>query len=174
MEQFVKCRGFGGKYSVSNEGRVFSHISKKYMEPQVTRLGYIRIRMTDVEGLRRGHYVHRLVAKEFCEGYEEGLEVNHIDGDKLNNKASNLEWVTREENVRDTVSRGTHSNKEATEKLKRKVLMMDSKGEIEKEFSSISEAVLETGLDQGSISKVCMGQRITAGGFKWKYAENKA
>ncbi len=43
-------------------------------------------------------FVHRLVAQYFCDGYAEGLVVNHIDGDKTNNRSSNLEWVTRSEN----------------------------------------------------------------------------
>lgn len=39
-------------------------------------------------------FVHRLVALAWCDGYTEGLQVNHRDGNKLNNHASNLEWVT--------------------------------------------------------------------------------
>jgi hypothetical protein len=42
--------------------------------------------------------VHRLVAGAFVPGYRRGLHVNHIDGDKLNNHADNLEWVTCQEN----------------------------------------------------------------------------
>jgi hypothetical protein len=52
------------------------------------------------EGKRRPVEVHRLVARAFVPGYFEGATVDHLDGDKTNNAASNLEWVTRSENTR--------------------------------------------------------------------------
>lgn len=42
--------------------------------------------------------IHRLVAIHFCEGFKEGLVVNHKDGNTLNNHYSNLEWVTQKQN----------------------------------------------------------------------------
>ena len=48
---------------------------------------------------RRNFTVHSLVAKYFVDGYKEGLVVNHIDGNTLNNNPNNLEWVTQRENV---------------------------------------------------------------------------
>ena len=47
-----------------------------------------------------GEYVHRMVAEVYCEGYSPELTVNHIDLDKANNDASNLEWVTLQQNLR--------------------------------------------------------------------------
>lgn len=44
--------------------------------------------------------VHRLVASAYCEGFAPGLTVNHKDGNKLNNRASNLEWITKADNLR--------------------------------------------------------------------------
>lgn len=44
--------------------------------------------------------VHRLIAKAFVPGYEDGLTVNHINGNKMDNRAENLEWVTLAENTR--------------------------------------------------------------------------
>ncbi|MBQ5674818.1 MAG: HNH endonuclease, partial [Lachnospiraceae bacterium] len=47
--------------------------------------------------------IHRFVATEFIPNPENKPEVNHIDGNKMNNSAANLEWVTRSENVRHSV-----------------------------------------------------------------------
>ena len=61
----------------------------------VGKNGYERV---GFHGGQETVFVHRLVARAFCEGYADSLEVNHKDGDKLNNAAENLEWVTRSEN----------------------------------------------------------------------------
>ena len=88
-------------YLVSDEGDVVSLHggTRRVLKPSLDRYGYLRV------GLSKGGktctmFVHRLVAKAFCEGYEEGLTVNHIDENKINNVSSNLEWVSRGDNAR--------------------------------------------------------------------------
>jgi len=67
----------------------------------LNRKGYCVI---NLKGKR--HFVHRLVAKYFVLNKEEKAQVNHIDGNKLNNHVSNLEWVTNQENRNHAVSMG--------------------------------------------------------------------
>lgn len=76
------------KYEVSNLGRV-----KKngiIINQKINKIGYY-----DIGGFR----IHRAVAELFVPNPNNYNEVNHIDGNKLNNNSSNLEWVTRNENM---------------------------------------------------------------------------
>lgn len=66
--------------------------------------GYYLISLS-FEG-KTSHRLHRLVARFFVDGFKDGLSVNHIDGDRKNNSASNLEWVTHKQNMRNAIDRG--------------------------------------------------------------------
>lgn len=91
-------------YEVSNLGRVkrikagmgarASKILKQYLGSD----GYMRIGLT-VNNKEKYFFVHRLVATAFIPNLENKPQVNHIDGNKLNNSVSNLEWVTAQENI---------------------------------------------------------------------------
>lgn len=102
--------GYDGLYESSNLGRIrswargFPHI----MSQHKNNSGYLIVRIKEKTKL-----VHRMVALAFCDGYSEGLCVNHIDAVRTNNHASNLEWVTYKENIRDCMRRGTHNYKSA-------------------------------------------------------------
>jgi NUMOD4 motif/HNH endonuclease len=89
LDRFVNC---GPK---SGGGVKFS--SGKILKPFISKsTGYLQIALS---GKKRAN-VHRLVALAFCGGFSEEKDVNHKDGVKTNNKASNLEWVSRSENVK--------------------------------------------------------------------------
>lgn len=126
MEFWKDIPGYEGYYQVSNYGRVKSLPRKIYNKGNKSfcfNKGRILKYSSDVgdykyvilfkaNDKRRTLKIHRLVAHAFCGGYEEGLEVNHKDGDRHNNKSDNLEWVTRSQNVRDTYKRGRNTNGE--------------------------------------------------------------
>lgn len=96
---------FEGRYQVSNLGRVRSIVTNhgKYQEREVTQrirsktcqYYYVQLWKKDSPTTCA---VHRLVAKAFVNNPDSKPMVNHIDGCKLNNNASNLEWVTCSEN----------------------------------------------------------------------------
>jgi len=114
-EIWKDIEGYNKIYQVSNLGRVRSLDRKifnngngawcnqkgKVLKPNTDSGGYPYVGLYDVNNKRTSSVkVHRLVAFAFCGGYEEGLEVNHINGIRNDNRAENLEWVTRSGNSR--------------------------------------------------------------------------
>tara|TARA_R110000744_G_C19024108_1_gene524617 strand:+ start:64 stop:546 length:483 start_codon:yes stop_codon:yes gene_type:complete len=87
-------------YEVTKEGEIISHsISGKQMVLSTSQSTKYKMVSLYLNGVTVNKYVHRLVAEQYCERPEGCNEVDHIDGDKFNNHADNLEWVTRAENM---------------------------------------------------------------------------
>lgn len=172
-EIWKDIEGFEGYYKVSNLGRVYSIRARKIMRTYINNNGYECIDFT-VDKVKTKHTVHRLVARAFCEGYREGLVVNHKDADRLNNTAYNLEWVTTKENIHDMIQRGTMNTENARNKLRKvlqkKVDMYTPDGKTYlKTFPSIKEAAASSGAHPTKITEVIKGRRFRAGGYHWKY-----
>lgn len=83
-------------YSISNFGDVLSHRTGKILKTSPDRYGYPSVNLSRYGDWKR-IAVHRLVALSFVQGYFEGAEVKHKDGDKQNNHFENLMWVTHYE-----------------------------------------------------------------------------
>lgn len=94
-EIWKPIEGYNDLYSVSSLGNIRNNKTNKLLIGSINNIGYRRVAFGSSN---KKYFVHRLVAKYFCEGYDDNLVVNHKDGNKLNNKASNLEWVTRSQN----------------------------------------------------------------------------
>lgn len=90
-----------GNYRIYNTGKIYSELSNRFLQPDITKDGYEQVTLAlNKQPVR--FRVHRLVAKFFCknDNPEVNIQVNHIDGDKRNNHFSNLEWCTAEYNNR--------------------------------------------------------------------------
>lgn len=106
-ENWLPIEGFE-LYFISDRGRVLSlkNIRRSKLLSQCKQTaGYPQVSLLrrDLENdtTELKHFtVHKLVARHFIPGYEEGLVVNHINGDKTDNRVENLEWVTQSENIR--------------------------------------------------------------------------
>lgn len=87
------------RYSVSNFGRVKNNNTDKVLKGYTDFKGYQRVCIhCRGEGIRKDLKVHRLVAEAFVPNPDNKPQVNHIDGNKQNNAASNLEFCTNQEN----------------------------------------------------------------------------
>jgi hypothetical protein len=90
-------------YSVSSNGTVYSlKGNKKELVGKICKSGYRQI-LINHKGFRKYYLVHRLVLSTFSENIENKRTVNHIDGNKLNNNLSNLEWNTDSENQKHAI-----------------------------------------------------------------------
>ena len=92
-------------YEVSNTGKVRNKTTNRTLSPGITKAGYAQVNLPSENG-QKNRYVHRLVARVFIGDPNDDQEVNHKDGHKLNNFATNLEWVTSSENTRHAVENG--------------------------------------------------------------------
>ncbi|ACI91047.1 gp31.2 [Bacillus phage SPO1] len=172
--EWKDIKGYEGHYQVSNTGEVYSIKSGKTLKHQIPKDGYHRIGLFK-GGKGKTFQVHRLVAIHFCEGYEEGLVVDHKDGNKDNNLSTNLRWVTQKINVENQMSRGTLNVSKAQQiaKIKnQKPIIVISPDGIEKEYPSTKCACEELGLTRGKVTDVLKGHRIHHKGYTFRYKLN--
>lgn len=128
------------------------------MVPQDNGYGYPQICMSK-DGKPKTEKVHQLVAKAFLPNPNGYTEVNHIDENKWNCRADNLEWCTRKHNV-------NHGSR--TRRTSKKVAMFSMNMELIGEYSSIREACRNNNLKcPGNISNAIRSNSHIAYGYKW-------
>jgi len=88
-------KGYEGLYSVSSDGEVLSIKRGKVLKPFSSGNGYLKVSLSKSN---RNVLVHRLVCSAFYPDTS-GENVNHVNGDKTDNRSSNLEWCSRSHNI---------------------------------------------------------------------------
>lgn len=156
-------------YQISNRGKVRNKETLVVIAQQLSASGYMTVRIRR----RHGDYekpclnVHRLVAEAFIPGGSSELQVNHKDGNKLNNNAENLEWCTRKENSQHAMKMGLF-NPKAPESPKRKVRIVET-GET---FNSIRDCAKEINVKEQHVWACLNGKRETRNGLHFEYADD--
>ena len=118
MEKWKNIKDLKGYYQISEDGRVrsvdrdipnhwgsMSHFKGKERVPSIDKCGYKMVSLKK-QGVMRGMLIHRLVAEAFIPNPENKPCINHINGDKLDNRVENLEWCTHAENIRHSYNTG--------------------------------------------------------------------
>lgn len=104
------------RYEVYEDGRIYSHVWKRFIKGSVANNGYIRV---IIKGKK--YPLHRLIALAFILNSKNKPFVNHKDGNRLNNCKDNLEWCTAKENIqhawRTGLAKGRYGKRNAMCKL---------------------------------------------------------
>ena len=98
MTKLFPIKNYEGKYSITKDGKIYSYLTNKWMKTHINKDGYLLTSLRR-KGNNNRYRVSRLVAETFISNPENKPEVNHNDGDKLNNNDWNLEWSTSRENT---------------------------------------------------------------------------
>lgn len=129
------------------------------LKPKLNNSGYYQVDLSK-NGKKKRYLVHRLVALHFICNPRLLNVVNHIDNNKLNNKASNLEWCTQKENLYNP-----NSN------VVKPVARFTIDGKYIDERASIQAYQDEFGFNQSIIVRCCKGKLKSAYGYKWMYLD---
>lgn len=160
-------------YQVSNLGRIKSlprngtTKKEKILKQTIDNNGYL------IVGLHKNNEakkvcVHWIVADAFISKKENCKVINHIDGNKLNNKLNNLERCTQSHNVKEAFRLGLQ-----VPYNEKSVLQYDLDGNFIKEWKSACEAERQLKISQANISACCRGVRKTTGKCIWRFKEEK-
>ena len=174
-EEWRDVAGYEGLYQVSSEGHVKSlerkvpkwdgerTVKERILKPRTDHYGYLLVSLC-AGGKSKTLKVHRLVCEAFHDNPENKLDVNHINENKTDNRACNLEWSTRKKNC----NHGTRNVRMAIAKS-RPIAQYTLNGKLLKVWPSTAEVERRAGFDHSAISKAANGNRKIAYGFIWKY-----
>jgi hypothetical protein len=98
-EEWRPIKNYEGLYEISNIGRVRIVKTGGFRKASITPFGYFRLCLNNC-GKMESRFLHRLVLEAFRECPRGKTMVNHINGNKLDNRLENLEWVTASENIK--------------------------------------------------------------------------
>ena len=163
---FAPVNGFP-RYLACREGFVINTDSGHILRGGKKKSGYVQVILCDEDHKPHTKLLHRIIAEAFCEQEDGETEVNHKNGIKDDNRADNLEWVTRSENLEHAYREGLMPN-DATPKS---VIAVSTETGEQMAFPSIYSAARFLGISQGNICMCCKGERPYAGGYYWRYAE---
>ena len=180
-----------GSYSASDDGYIKSNdrlgrdgrrLKGVILKPWLGNHGYLMVCLM-VDGKNYHCLVHRLVAEVFLEKSPANTEIDHKDGNKLNNASNNLEWVTRKENLRRAKNLGLITVSERQREMRKQIAAISREmqkksisqfsldGKLIKTYDAVSDAFREFGFDPSALSRAASGKQETSYGYIWRWSE---
>ena len=155
------------KYKVFKNGTVKNLEKNEFVPQRIDKNGYCVLNIITTNKEKKTMKAHRLIALTFIPNPENKPQVNHIDGNKQNNDVSNLEWVSRQENITHAWSTGLSTNE-----------MNQGKGMILYIGTCLSTGTVvhvegkdklsELGYSLSCVVRVCKGERASHKNMTWE------
>lgn len=153
-------------YECNESGMIRNKTTQKILKGKVKKNGYIEYSLY-IDGIPNFMLGHRLIAQTFIPNNDINKnQINHIDGNKLNNNISNLEWCTASENNQHAWDNELNNADSTSVEVAQYTL----DGTFVKKYKSFAEAKRETGIVK--IREAATGERNTAGGFIWSVVDD--
>lgn len=153
-------------YFIDEEGNCYNGVRGNYLKGQISNSGYLSYNLSLPNGKKKRLYAHRLTATAYIPNPLNKTEVNHKDGNKLNNNIENLEWVTASENQRYNVKIDNKNNA-------KKLYQFDKDKNLVKVWNSVGEAEYEGGFTYSMINQEALAEVKTLTlGYYWSYKAN--
>ena len=156
-------------YLVNEMGEIFSVRRNQKLTPKVNHDGYLRIQLWD-KGNVQFVSLHRLIAEAFIPNPGNKPFVNHINGNKQDNRVENLEWCTQKENIAHAWENGLSHRRLNTSGIR--IAQFTKDGKFLREFPSQMEAERQLGFPHSCISQA-IKRRGTAYGYRWEVVRNE-
>ena len=180
MEIWRDIKNYEGKYMISSYGRVLSLSREVSCRNRYTRTIKERILKENIGTngyyyvvFDKTKYIHRLVAETFIEKIDETFEVDHIDGNKLNNNVCNLRWISHFENssiANKGVFRKKSNAMEFNPKAK-KVYCYSVDGKLVRTYNCAKKIAIEFGIKYPTLKSRLQKEKLYINNLKYTYNE---
>lgn len=177
MEELRTIKGFE-RYKISNKSEVFDTKRQKYLGTWVDSVGYRQCYLVDEDGKKHSKRIHRLLAIAFIDNPNNLPQVNHKDGNKLNNDIGtkennytdgNLEWISNKDNTQHGYNNGLYKFKTRSHAIN---VYRKNDHSFLSQYKSIRSMCEQLNLNRKTVTMILKGEKLTNNyDYEFEYAE---